>query len=193
MEQQELKESRFVIESNDELKYLMAYHNIPYIKIKDGKHDMGKVTNKMQYEHGAYCYKTAFQYLSFEKACEQLSNDYEQVKVWKETAKKVFATRLLYGKRNEPKKVETSYVWKSDFEKCHILVGNDENGRLMLKGRINDLKNFLRYAKDHMTYCQESYYFEDEELNNAIELFDRYGLKLDDDESYEWWRVGIVD
>ena len=45
------------IETKQELQYMMQFHNIPYVTIKDGSHDMGKVTNDMKYEAGLYRYK----------------------------------------------------------------------------------------------------------------------------------------
>ena len=182
------------IETKQELQYIMQFNNIPYVNIEDHGHDMGKVTKDMKYEPSEFRrYKKEYEYLAFEVACKQLSQDYDELQAWKEASKKVFVTRLLYGTYKGEKKPSTGYCWKSDLEKCHIRVSKDVNGCLLLEGRFHDLKNFRSYANDHMRYCQERYYLESEDVNHYIELSDRYGLRNADDDSYEWWRVGIVD
>lgn len=182
------------IETKQELQYVMQFNNIPYVRIVDDGHNMGKVTKDMKYEPNEFWrYKKEYEYLAFDVARKQLSQDYDELQAWKEASKKVFVTRLLYGKWKEEKKPETGYCWKSDFEKCHIRVSKDVNGCLLLQGMANDLKNFRSYANDHMRYCQERYYLENEDVNRLIELSERYGLKNAGDDSYEWWRVGIVD
>lgn len=181
------------IETKQELQYMMQFHNIPYVTIKDGSHDMGKVTKDMKYEAGLYRYNKGYEYMAFDLACRQLTQDYDEILTWKEASKKVFTTRLLYGKWKEEKKPETGYIWKSDVEKCHLAMSKNDEGHLLLQGRFNDLRNFVAYANDHMRYCQERYYLEDAEVNKYIELAQRYGLSNADDDGYEWWRVGIVD
>ena len=181
------------IETKQELQYVMQFNNIPYVRIKDDGYDMGKVTKDMKYEGGSRIYKKEYEYLAFKVACRQLSADYDELQAWKDASKKVFTTRLLYGKRDGEKRPETGYCWTSDFEKCHIRVTKDESGCLLLQGRFNDLKNLRSYANDHMRYCQERYYLENEDVTHFIELSDRYGLRCADDDGYEWWRVGIVD
>ena len=181
------------IETKEELKYMMDFLNIQYVRITDDGRDLGKVTNDMKYEGGARVYKKEYEYLAYKKACEHLSNDYEEIKVWREISKKVFVTRLLVGEWDKEKKPETWYCWTDDAEKCHIRMSKDENGKVLLQGRINDLKNFKSYANDHMIYVRIRYSLESEEVNHYIELFNRYGLRNADDDGYEWWRVGIVD
>lgn len=181
------------IETKQELKYMMDFLNIQYVCITDNGKDLGKVTNSMKYKGGARVYKKEYEYLAYEKACEQLSQDYEEIKVWKEISKQVFVTRLLIGEWDKEKKPETWYTWESDVEKCHIVMSKDADGKVELKGRIHDLNNFISYANDHMRYVRSRYSLESERVNHYIKLFDRYGLQNPDDDSYEWWRVGIVD
>lgn len=181
------------IETKEELKYIMQFHNIPFVNIVDDGHDMGKVTKEMKYVSGLWHYNAGFEHLAFTNAIKQVSEDYKEIETWKETSMKVFVTRLLYGEYSGEKRPVTGYCWESDVEECHIKMSKDENGNLLLHGRINDLENFKSYANDHMRYCRERYYFENKDLNHYIELFNRYGLKNANDDSYKWWRIGIVD
>ncbi len=181
------------IETKEELRYMMQFLGIPYVRIMDGGNDMGKVTRDMKYEPGFYRYKSGYVGLAFDIASRRLSQDYELLQEWKEESKKTYITRLLYGTYKGEKKAETGYCWKSDFEKCHIAVSKDVNGCLLLQGRVNDLKNFCSYANDHMKYCQEGYYLESVDVNALIELSDRYGLKNAGDDDYDPYRIGIVD
>ena len=57
------------IETKQELQYVMQFHNIPYVSIKDGNHDMGKVTKDMKYEAGWYRYNKGYEYMAFDLAC----------------------------------------------------------------------------------------------------------------------------
>ena len=181
------------IETKDELKYVMQFLNIPFVEIVDRGHDMGKVTQEMKYESGSWKYNKGFEYLAFRKACEQIMEDYDEILTWKEISKKVFTTRLLSGEWEKEKNPVSGYCWKSDAEKCHIKMSNDDEGNLLLQGRINDLDNFVSYANDHMRYVRDRYYLENEDVLRYIKLFKRYGLKNADDDGYEWWRIGIVD
>lgn len=181
------------IETKQELQYVMQFHNIPYVRIVDDGHDMGKVTKDMKYEPGSWRYNKGYENLAFEQACKQLAKDYEELKTWREISQKVFITRLLSGTWKGEKKPVTGYCWTSDAEKCHLKMSKDVNGCLLLQGRVHDLNNFRSYANDHMRYVQDRYYLESADVNHNVELFDRYGLRNADDDGYEWWRVGIVD
>lgn len=182
------------IQTKDELQYMMAYLNIPYVTITDEGHDMGKVTRDMKYEGGSrYQYRKGYEYRAFERACSALSADYELIQEWQKDCNKIFAARLLYGLYSGEKRIVNGYRWLSDIKKCNIHIEKDADGKLVFYGYINDLKNFCSYANDHMRYCQEGYYIENEDVNRYIELANRYGLRSETDANYEWWRVGIVD
>jgi hypothetical protein len=183
------------IQTKEELQYMMAYLNIPYVTIiTEEGHKMGKVTRDMKYEGGTYYqYRKGYEHCAFERACSALSADYEGIQEWHKDCNKIFATRLLYGLYSGEKRLVDGYRWLSDIKKCNIHIEKDADGKLVFNGYINDLKNFCSYANDHMSYCQEGYYIENEDVNRYIELANRYGLRRETDADYEWWRVGIVD
>lgn len=183
------------ITNKEELAYIMKFYGIEYVPIinVEGKR-LGRITNEMVYDtsNSLYHYIKEYEHLAFRDAINVINNDMPKLEMWREKAKQIFTTKLVY-KGNTETTIKKSYLWNSDIEKTHLKVEKNEDGELVFSGNINDLKNFKSYANDHLRYCNGCRYtFENEEVNELIDLFNKYGLAPKGD-SYEWWHVGIVD
>lgn len=187
------------ITNKQELRYVMDFYNIPYVRIEYDNKDFGKVfrasTKYLSCERGGWVFKQNHDEQVIERAMFHINADADMFEEWNTISKQKFTTRLQYVEYECGKLVTkrncTSYCWESDLTECNVEVNKNEDDSLSLTATIFELSNFLRYANDHMRYCSGCRYsYGDEEVNKWMKFCEKYGFT---DEKYKWWRIGIVD
>lgn len=154
------------IENNQELKYVMDFYNIPFVPIKDGNKDMGKITKDMKYEAGSWKYNKGYEYLAFNLAYEQIKSIIEL----KERINKPFKAIEVYRKEyNE-------YVYpdvKGGTPYHHVYPKKAvEETESELEGTMDEV--FVKHykANNSLRYCNGySYHFKDEKVNEMYYLW----------------------
>lgn len=189
---------KYKITNNEELKYIMRYFEINQVAIPK---NLGKIVlegNNLTYVTKGYfqAYKPEYQHCAFEDAIKCINEDIEKIGSWKELAKRTFTTRILDEDKRDISKTTPvkGYCWTSDFAKSGVTASRDNEGYIVLEGGVSALDIFLRYANEHLKYCHDLYYrIENEDVNEAIKFFNRYGLQSDNAKAYDYYHIGIVD
>lgn len=179
-----------MIETKEELRYIMKFYGMREIRVINGGRCLGHITPNMEYKKSyTRSYRTGYEHLAFNDAINMLNADMADIEKYCKNKSTIYSTRLIYN-GNEVTEAERDYMWKSDIEKCHLTCKKDNEGKLVLSGRMGDLSDFLQYANDHYKYCNGTYYtFDNEDVNKGKTLIQNYGLPNE----YEWYHVGIVD
>lgn len=154
------------IETNQELKYVMDFYNIPFVPIKEGNKDMGKITKGMKYEAGFWKYKKECEYMAFELAYKQVKNIIEL----KKQINKPFKTIHVYCRK------EQTWMYPDvdgETPRHHVYprtITHEEESEL--EGTMDEV--FVKHykANNSLRYCNGySYHFKDEKVNEMYYLW----------------------
>ena len=190
--------NKYKITNNEELKYIMRYFEINQVAIPK---NLGKIIlegNNLEYITKGYfrTYKMEYKQLAFDDAIKCVNDDIEKISGWKELAKRSFTTRILDEDKRDISKTKPikGYCWTEDFKRSGVAASRDNEGYLVLEGGVSNLGVFLRYANEHLKYCNNYFYrIDNKDVNDAIEFFNRYGLQSDNAKKYDCYHIGIVD
>lgn len=154
------------IETKQELKYVMDFYNIPFVPIKDGKKNVGKITNDMKYEPGLYKYKKGYEYLAFELAFTQI----KEVIELKKNVNKPFKAIHVY----HCDKQTWEYPDVEGGEPRHHVyprtIAHETESEL--EGTMDEVFVAHYKANNTLRYCNDSrYYFKDEKVQAQYQLW----------------------
>lgn len=186
-----------MIENKEELIYVMQFYAIGKVELTYEQKRLGHVTltnGNLKYVRDGY-WRYNNDLSAFNRAIQQLNADMEHIKDWRNIAAKKFSTLLIYkGNSGESFEKKKSYFYNSDIRDSKVTATEDDDKRLVVEGTIDQLRKFLSYANNHLRYCNGcSYKYSDEELNEWMELFDKYGLYEKYNSFDEYYHGGIVD
>lgn len=154
------------IENNQELKYVMDFYNIPFVPIKNGEKDMGKITKDMKYEAGSWRYNKGCEYMAFELAYSQIKNVIEL----KENLNKPFKAIHVYHSE------EKTWIYpdvEGGTPHHHVYPRTiTHETESELEGTMDEV--FVKHykANNSLRYCNGCYYrFKDEKVSEMYYLW----------------------
>lgn len=154
------------IETKQELKYVMDFYNIPFVPIKEGKKDLGKITKDMEYKPGLYRYNKGYEYLAFELAFSQIKDVIEL----KEQVNKPFKAIHVYRREEMTWEYPDVEGGESRHHVYPKTISHETEHEL--EGTMDEVFVAHYKANNKLRYCNgSSYHFKDEKVQEKYYLW----------------------